>query len=99
MWSDDGWMVSALACQHGGKEFNSLLWHIVHASRPTNDPHTLGGLQMVYMPKGNKLVYMPKGVTSLGIVIYWYIILIHNYLIFTLYELTSLNTFASFQSK
>jgi hypothetical protein len=49
-----GWLVPWLV----NMEAKSLIpFCVVHALKPTNDPHTLGGLQVAYMPKGNKLVY------------------------------------------
>jgi len=37
MWND-GWMVIyILACHHGGKKFNCLVWHLIHALKPTSD--------------------------------------------------------------
>jgi hypothetical protein len=29
------WMVNTLACHHQGEGFHSLLWHLVHALKPT----------------------------------------------------------------
>jgi hypothetical protein len=36
---NDGWMLNVFPCHYEGEGFNSLLWHLVHALKPTSDLH------------------------------------------------------------